>query len=72
MALIDNLSRSASVVAKEPTETLSLDHRDFHKQIEKNPAGSFRITDGIKSACSSIAENHYEQPGRDSPYLHEL
>jgi CRP-like cAMP-binding protein len=43
MTLIDNLARSASVVAKEPTEILSLDQRDFHKQIEKNPAVAFRL-----------------------------
>ncbi len=43
MSLIDDLARSATVVAKEPTEILSLDQRDFRKQIEKNPAAAFEL-----------------------------
>ena len=43
MSLIDDLARSATVVAKEPTEVLSLDERDFRKQIEKNPAVAFEL-----------------------------
>ena len=43
MSLIDDLARSATVVAKEPTKILSLDERDFRKQIEKNPAVAFEL-----------------------------
>jgi CRP-like cAMP-binding protein len=43
MALIDDLARSASVVAKENTEILSLDERDFRKEIEGNPAVAFKL-----------------------------
>jgi CRP-like cAMP-binding protein len=43
MSLIDDLARSATVVAKEPTEVLSLDERDFRKQIQKNPAVAFEL-----------------------------
>lgn len=38
MALIDDLARSATVVAKETTELLSLDQGDFRAEIESNPA----------------------------------
>ncbi len=43
MTLIDNLARSASVVAREPAEILSLDQLDFRAQIEKNPAVAFAL-----------------------------
>jgi hypothetical protein len=43
MALIDDLARSASVVAKEPTEILSLDQADFRRKIESNPAVAFEL-----------------------------
>ncbi len=43
MALIDDLARSASVVAKEATEILSLDHEDFRKQIGRNPEVAFEL-----------------------------
>ncbi len=37
IALIDNLPRSASVVAKEDTQVLCLEQLDLHKEIEKFP-----------------------------------
>ena len=43
MALIDALARSASVVAKETTEILSLDQPEFHKEVERNPAIAFEL-----------------------------
>ena len=43
MALVDALARSASVVAKETTEILSLDQPDFHKEVERNPAIAFEL-----------------------------
>jgi len=38
MALIDGLTRSASVVAREETKVLSLEQLDLRKEIEKSPA----------------------------------
>lgn len=38
MALIDDLVRSATVVAKEETEVLCLDHLDLHQEIGRNPS----------------------------------
>jgi len=38
MALIDDLVRSASVVAMEETQLLSLEHFDLRKEIERYPA----------------------------------
>jgi CRP-like cAMP-binding protein len=43
MALIDDLARSASVVAKETTEVLCLDQRDFRKEIDSNPAVALEL-----------------------------
>jgi CRP-like cAMP-binding protein len=43
MALIDNLNRSASVIAKETTELVSLNQEDFQTEIEKNPVVAFRL-----------------------------
>ena len=43
MALVDALARSASVVAKETTEIVSLDQPDFHKEVERNPAIAFEL-----------------------------
>lgn len=38
MALVDNLERSASVVARYPTRLLSLDQQDLLAEIAKNPS----------------------------------
>jgi CRP-like cAMP-binding protein len=43
MALIDDLARSATVVAKETTELLSLDQEDFRTEIEGNPSMSVEL-----------------------------
>jgi len=43
MALVDALARSASVVAKETTEILSLDQPEFHKEVERDPAIAFEL-----------------------------
>lgn len=37
IALIDNLARSASVIATEDTQVLCLEQMDLHKEIEKSP-----------------------------------
>ncbi len=38
MALIDDLVRSATVVAKEETEVLAIEQWRLHEEIERNPA----------------------------------
>jgi CRP/FNR family transcriptional regulator, cyclic AMP receptor protein len=43
MALIDDLARSATVVAKETSELLSLDQWDFRAEIESNPAMALEL-----------------------------
>jgi len=43
MALIDDLPRSASVVAKEETEILCLDQRDLRAEIDKHPSIAFEL-----------------------------
>ena len=37
MALIDDLARSASVIAKEDTQVLSIERLNLHREIEKYP-----------------------------------
>jgi CRP-like cAMP-binding protein len=43
MALIDDMARSASVVARMPTEVLSLNHWNLRREIEKYPALAFEL-----------------------------
>lgn len=43
MALIDELTRSASVVAEEDVRVLVLDHLDLRKEIEKHPAMAIEL-----------------------------
>ncbi len=43
MSLIDDLVRSATVVAKEATEVLCLDQEDFRITIESNPAMALEL-----------------------------
>jgi CRP-like cAMP-binding protein len=43
MALIDDLVRSASIVAKEQTEVLILDQWNFRQEIERYPAVAFEL-----------------------------
>jgi CRP-like cAMP-binding protein len=43
MALVDDLVRSASVVANEKTEALSLHQETFRKEIERSPAIAFEL-----------------------------
>lgn len=43
MALIDDLVRSATVVAREETVVLSLDHADFLEEIGKNPSVALEL-----------------------------
>ena len=57
MALIDDLARSASVVATEETEVLSLDHLDLRQEIEKYPAVAFELLRMLSQRIRSIEEN---------------
>ena len=43
MALVDDLVRSASVVAKERTEVLSLHQETFRKEVERSPTIAFEL-----------------------------
>ena len=43
MALVDDLVRSASVVAKEKTEALSLHQETFRKEVERSPSIAFEL-----------------------------
>ena len=43
MALIDDLARSASVVAKEDTQVLCLEQWNLQKEIEKSPAMALEL-----------------------------
>jgi CRP-like cAMP-binding protein len=43
MALIDDLVRSATVVASEETEVLCLDHLDLYKEIGRNPSVALEL-----------------------------
>ncbi|MFC1822102.1 cyclic nucleotide-binding domain-containing protein [Thermodesulfobacteriota bacterium] len=43
MALIDDLPRSASVVTREDTHLLSIDHELLRREIERNPAIAFEL-----------------------------
>ena len=43
MALVDDLVRSASVVAKKKTEALSLHQETFRQEVERSPAIAFEL-----------------------------
>ena len=57
MALIDDLARSASVVAKGDTEVLCLDHLDLRQEIEKYPAMAFELLRMLSQRIRSIEES---------------
>jgi CRP-like cAMP-binding protein len=54
MALIDDLVRSASVVAKTDTELLSLDQWDFKEEIERYPALAFEMLQMLSRRIRAI------------------
>jgi CRP-like cAMP-binding protein len=54
MALIDNLVRSASVIAREETQVLSLSQRDFRQEINKYPAMSFELLKMLSQRIRAI------------------
>lgn len=56
MALIDDLARSASVVAKVETEVLSLDQSSLLQAIEKNPAMVFELLQKLSRRIRELEE----------------
>jgi CRP-like cAMP-binding protein len=54
MSLIDDLVRSASVVAKGDTQILSLDQWNLRKEIEKYPAMAFELLQMLSRRIRTI------------------
>jgi hypothetical protein len=54
MALIDDLVRSASIVAREQTEVLILDQWTFRQEIERYPAVAFELLRTIVDAIDGL------------------
>ena len=54
MALIDDLVRSASVVAREETQALSLAQQDLCQEIEKYPAMAFELLKMLSQRIRAI------------------
>lgn len=54
MSLIDDLVRSASVVAKKETQALSLDQWDLRQEIEKYPAMAFELLQELSQRIRAI------------------
>ena len=65
MALIDELPRSATVVAKEPTRLFYIDRDDFHAIIQNNSEIAISIlksvTDMVRSSNEYFVENLRER-----------
>jgi CRP-like cAMP-binding protein len=57
MSLIDDLVRSASVVAKGDTQILSLDQWNLHKEIEKYPAMAFELLQMLSRRIRTIEKS---------------
>ena len=54
MALIDDLVRSASVIARDETQVLSLDQRDLRQEIENYPAIAFELLQVLSRRIRAI------------------
>jgi CRP-like cAMP-binding protein len=54
MALIDDMVRSASVVAKRDTHLLSLDHLNLRQEIEKYPAMAIELLQMLSRRIRAI------------------
>ena len=54
MSLIDDLVRSASVVAKEETQTLSLAQQDLRQEIKKYPVMAFELLKVLSQRIRAI------------------
>lgn len=57
MALVDHLPRSATVVAREPTDVLYIGRGDFHDIISKNSSIALSIMANISSMVRSSNES---------------
>jgi len=57
MALIDNLVRSASVIAIQDTQVLSLDHWNLRQDIEKYPSVAVELLQLLSWRIRAIEEN---------------
>lgn len=57
MALIDNLIRSASVVAREDTRALCIDQWDLRKAIEKYPALAIELLQMLNRRLQALEKN---------------
>ncbi len=57
MALIDNLVRSASVIAAKDTEILSLDRWNLRQDIEKYPSVAVELLQMLSRRIRAIEEN---------------
>ena len=57
MSLIDDLVRSASVVAKGDTQILSLDQWNLRKEIEKYPAMAFELLQMLSRRIRTIEKS---------------
>ena len=57
MSLIDDLVRSASVVAKGDTQILSLDQWDLRKEIEKYPVMAFELLQMLSRRIRTIEKS---------------
>jgi len=63
MALIDELTRSASVVAKEDARVLVLDHLDLRQEIEKYPAMAIELLRTLSRRIRAIEATVIETLG---------
>ena len=63
MALIDDLVRSASVVAREKTRLLSLDHWNLREEIEKYPAMAMELLQMLSRRIRAIEKTMINRLG---------
>ncbi len=54
MALIDDLARSATVMAREETELLSIDQLDLHKEIQTTPSMAIALLKMLSQRVRTI------------------
>ena len=69
MSLIDDLARSASVVANVETEVLSLDQSSLLQAIEKNPAMVFELLQKLSRRIRELEEVAKKMLGAILPLL---
>jgi CRP-like cAMP-binding protein len=54
MAMVDNLTRSASVVATVPSHLFSLDHQDFFEEIRRHPSIALELLSTLSRRVRSL------------------